>query len=246
MPDLLLWQHIAIGLIFIWTGFVRTGLGFGGAALGLPFMLLVSPDPLFFLPLISVHLLFFAGLTASTRLDNIDWHYLRKSLVIMLVPFFAGIFGLLSLPAHWLSLLVFSMTFLYALTYTFNYTIRSNHPVVDALLLGVGGYVAGTSLIGAPLIVAVYVSHVAAAQLRDTLFILWIIFVSIKMVAFISTEIDLHFSYAIALIPLAAVGHYFGLKAHRHMLSSGTSGFRQKIGIVLLLVTSIGIWQSLV
>ncbi|HHJ20200.1 MAG TPA: sulfite exporter TauE/SafE family protein [Gammaproteobacteria bacterium] len=245
MPDLSLWQHIAIGLIFIWTGFVRTGLGFGGAALGLPFMLLVIPDPLFFLPLISVHLLFFASLTASTQLSHIDWNYLYRSLLVMLVPFFAGIFGLLNLPAQWLSLLVFSMTFIYALTYAFNITIRSNHYLLDWLLLGFGAYVAGTSLIGAPLIVAVYIAHVAAHQLRNTLFILWIIFVSIKMAAFLSAGINLHFSYAIMLIPLAAIGHYYGLKAHRHMLGSGTTAFRQKIGIVLLLVTSIGIWQSL-
>jgi uncharacterized membrane protein YfcA len=36
---------ILIGLIFVWTGFVRTGLGFGGAALGLPLMLLVGGSP---------------------------------------------------------------------------------------------------------------------------------------------------------------------------------------------------------
>jgi hypothetical protein len=28
-----------VSLIFMWAGFVRTGLGFGGAALGLPLML---------------------------------------------------------------------------------------------------------------------------------------------------------------------------------------------------------------
>ena len=36
---------VLIGLIFIWAGFVRTGLGFGGAALGLPLMLLVGGTP---------------------------------------------------------------------------------------------------------------------------------------------------------------------------------------------------------
>ena len=35
------WQLLATALIFIWSGFVRSGLGFGGAALGLPFLLLV-------------------------------------------------------------------------------------------------------------------------------------------------------------------------------------------------------------
>ena len=32
--DLTQWQFIAIALTFIWSGFVRSGLGFGGAALG--------------------------------------------------------------------------------------------------------------------------------------------------------------------------------------------------------------------
>ena len=35
--DFTLYQTIAIALLFIWAGFVRTGLGFGGAALGLAF-----------------------------------------------------------------------------------------------------------------------------------------------------------------------------------------------------------------
>jgi uncharacterized membrane protein YfcA len=32
--------------IFIWSGFVRSGLGFGGAALALPLMLLIYDQPL--------------------------------------------------------------------------------------------------------------------------------------------------------------------------------------------------------
>jgi len=32
-------------LVFIWTGFVRSGLGFGGAALGLPLMLFIYDQP---------------------------------------------------------------------------------------------------------------------------------------------------------------------------------------------------------
>ena len=43
-------QFLAIALIFIWTGFVRTGIGFGGAALGLPLLLLVDDKPLVFFP----------------------------------------------------------------------------------------------------------------------------------------------------------------------------------------------------
>ena len=33
---------VIISFIFIWIGFVRTGLGFGGAVLGLPLLMLVG------------------------------------------------------------------------------------------------------------------------------------------------------------------------------------------------------------
>ena len=52
-------QLLAISVIFIWTGFVRTGIGFGGAALGLPLLLLVDDKPLVFLPIIGTHLTVF-------------------------------------------------------------------------------------------------------------------------------------------------------------------------------------------
>lgn len=52
-------ELILIALIFIWTGFVRSGLGFGGAALGLPLMLFIYNQPIFWLPIIGTHLLFF-------------------------------------------------------------------------------------------------------------------------------------------------------------------------------------------
>ena len=35
-----------ISLIFVWIGFVRTGLGFGGAVLGLPLLMLVKGSPI--------------------------------------------------------------------------------------------------------------------------------------------------------------------------------------------------------
>ena len=63
MSDLSLIQYGLIALIFIWSGFVRSGLGFGGAVLSLPFLLLVKDDPLIFLPIIAVHLLVFSSLT---------------------------------------------------------------------------------------------------------------------------------------------------------------------------------------
>ena len=86
MPDLSFIQMALIGLIFIWSGFVRSGLGFGGAALTLPILLYIVDNPLFWLPIIACHLLIFSGLTLYNRLDNVDWSYLKKALVIMIVP----------------------------------------------------------------------------------------------------------------------------------------------------------------
>ena len=43
------WQLLAIALLFVWSGFVRSGLGFGGAVLTLPFLLMVYNAPLVFL-----------------------------------------------------------------------------------------------------------------------------------------------------------------------------------------------------
>ncbi len=45
-------EFALIWLIFIWTGFVRAGLG-------LPLMLLIGANPIYWLPIISIHLLFF-------------------------------------------------------------------------------------------------------------------------------------------------------------------------------------------
>ncbi|BBI70549.2 hypothetical protein HAALTHF_05370n [Vreelandella aquamarina] len=59
MADLLWYQYVLIGLIFAWSGFVRTSLGFGGAVLALPFLPLVVNEPLVFLPIIAIHLLIF-------------------------------------------------------------------------------------------------------------------------------------------------------------------------------------------
>ena len=84
-------EWLFVGLIFIWTGFVRSGIGFGGAALGLPIMLLVRPEPLLWLPVIATHLLFFTFITVIRRLSNVDWAYLRHSLKVMIIPKMIGV-----------------------------------------------------------------------------------------------------------------------------------------------------------
>ena len=238
--DFTLAQTIIVCLIFVWTGFVRTGLGFGGAALGLPLMLFVSPDLLLWLPMIGTHLLFFSGLTLRKRLHNVDWTYLRHSLWFIIPPALIGIFGLVSLPTLWLNLFIYSVTLFYGVIWMLNRAIQSHQRWVDKLLLVIGGYVAGTSLTGAPLMVAVYMRNVSRKRLRDSLFTLWFILVTIKMTAFIALSVELHFLKALSLIPVAAIGHLMGLKAHE-TITNNEQVFKRWVGCGLVLVSLIGL-----
>lgn len=135
-----------ISLIFIWTGFVRSGLGFGGAALGLPLMLFIYNQPIYWLPIIGCHLLFFTSLTLRSRLNNVDWLYLKKSSIYIIPPALVGVFGLINLPNNWLIIFIYSVTLFYAVIWFLNLNIHSNNQWRDRFLLAVGGYVAGTSL----------------------------------------------------------------------------------------------------
>ncbi len=238
-------QWLLLGLIFLWTGFVRSALGFGGAALSLPLMLLLIPDPLVFLPIIGVHLLVFSSLTLFGRLDNVDWRFLKRALPVMALPMAAGLLGLLKLPGTWMSALVFATTFLYGASYLLNRPIRGQGRWMDSALLVGGGYAAGASLIGAPLIVAVFSRHVAAHRLRDTLFVLWFLFVMVKMGAFSVAGVDFHFQAALLLLPVAAIGHFLGLRAHDALLASGTERVKQWIGLALIVITLTGLYRLL-
>ncbi len=235
-------QTLLIGLIFLWTGFVRTGLGFGGAALGLPLLLFIDNQPLLWLPIIGSHLLFFSGLTLRTRLNNVDWAYLRRSSLYIIPAALVGVFGLLNLPNRWLLIFIYSITLFYAFIWVMNWAIHSRHDWVDKLLLILGGYVAGTSLTGAPLMVAVYMRNVAKTQLRDTLFVLWFILVAIKMSTFAAVGVDLHLLTALMLLPVAAIGHVLGLKAH-DAITRNDQHFKRWIGLGLMIVSGLGLWD---
>jgi uncharacterized membrane protein YfcA len=229
-----------IGLIFIWTGFVRSGLGFGGAALGLPLMLFIHNQPLFWLPIIGSHLLFFSALTLRTRLNRVDWRYLQQSALFIIPAALVGVFGLLNLPNKWLIVFIYSITLFYGFMWFLNKSIHSNKDWLDKTLLVVGGYVAGTSLTGAPLMVAVFMRNVAIEKLRNTLFVLWFILVAIKMTTFTVVGVDLHWQTAVMLLPVAAVGHYIGLKAHDSILQNDRL-FKRIIGAILILISILGL-----
>ena len=231
-----------VGLIFLWTGFVRTGLGFGGAAIGLPLMLLIGGSPVYWLPIIGIHLLFFSSLTLFKSIKRVDWRYLKQSLLWIIPPTLVGVAGLLSLPDQVVIVFIYLITIFYATTWIFNQKITSEKPWVDKLLLILGGYVAGTSLTGAPLIVAVYIRHVAKEYLRNTLFVLWFVLVSIKMVTFVAMGVEIDWGFSLALIPVAAIGHVIGIKAHQKIIENDQV-FKKWVGSMLLLISSFGLWK---
>ena len=262
MLDLSWIQYSLIALIFIWSGFVRSGLGFGGAVLSLPFLLMVHNDPLIYLPLISVHLLVFSSITIlksnSTRFQKrgnqtsqiphtstIDWSYLKHAMSIMIIPKLIGVLGLITLPSSLMSGIIFSIVGFYSLTYIFNKPFNSNSKKLDILFLILGAYISGTSLIGAPLIITVFANHVNKHQLRDTLFALWFILVAIKMSAFLYAGIDLQLIHHIWLLPCAAIGHIIGLRFHHYILTADTAVFYRVVGIALLIISITGLAQNL-
>lgn len=265
MEHLLGWQYALIGVIFIWSGFVRSGLGFGGAVLALPFLLLVENSPLIFLPIISVHLLVFSswiawqgskdaktkaqlatkqGQAIETQ-SNIDWCYLKKALGIMIIPKLIGVFGLLTLPSDIVTGVIFVIVAVFAVSYILNKPFYSNNKFLDTVFLMLGGYVSGTSLIGAPLIVSVFATKVARHQLRDTLFVLWFILVLIKMISFLIAGVELQLIHQLWLLPCALVGHVFGQKFYNRIQQTETAVFFRFIGITLLIVCVFGIYTSL-
>lgn len=257
MADLAAYQYVLIALIFVWSGFVRSGLGFGGAVMSLPFLLLIDNQPLVYLPIIAVHLLFFSSLTvwqnsrkhkqraaagdAQLHASTVDWAYLKKALGIMIAPKLIGVFGLLTLPANLMTGIIFVIVAVYAVTYILDKPFKSSHPVLDVIFLMLGAYISGTSLIGAPLIIAVFATHVAKQQLRDTLFVLWFILVCIKMSAFIYVGVDLQLIHHLWLLPAAGVGHVIGLRFHQKIMSGDTKVFYRVLGFALLLVSVAGL-----
>lgn len=280
MSDLSLTQYLLVAIIFIWSGFVRSGLGFGGAVLSLPFLLLVDNRPLVYLPIISVHLLFFSSLTvflnnrksvtaatissttstttttttttstttATTTAERpggtVDWLYLRKALLVMIIPKLIGVLGLITLPASLMSGIIFTIVTAYSISYILNKPFVSNSPTLDKVFLMLGAYISGTSLIGAPLIIAVFATHVAKHQLRDTLFTLWFILVAIKMTAFVWAGIDLQLIHALILLPVAGLGHVIGLRVHDYLLHAESKRFFRVLGSVLLVTSSVGLWRA--
>ena len=238
-------ELLMIAIIFTWIGFVRTGLGFGGAVLGLPILMLIGGSPIDWLPIIGIHLLFFSSITLSNSLRQVDWQYLKKSLLWILPAKIIGVIGLLSLPPNVMTVIVYLITILYSLTWINNSQIISKKTWVNNLLLFFGGYLSGTSLMGGVLLVAVYMKHIDLKKLRNTLFVLWFFLVSIKMVAFMAVGVYIDWRFSLMLIPVAALGHFIGLRMHERMIKSDAK-FKRWMGGVLIIVCMAGLLKVIV
>ena len=259
MTELSFIQLVAIAIIFAWSGFVRSGIGFGGALFTLPFLLLVLDDPLVFLPIISIHLLFFASTTvigdhlknASSNSNDkhiktaVNWLFIRYSMAIMIIPKLAGVIGLLVLPAELTNIIIFVLIAAYSLTYIFDMPMRSSSRLMDFSFLTFGAYISGTSLVGGPLIIAVAMRYIKPHEYRSTLFVIWFVLVSIKLSALAYAEVNLQLVNALLLLPFAGIGHLIGLKTHQWLLQRDNRSFYRNIGLLLLITSCVGLAQAL-
>lgn len=245
MDSLTIGQTVLVCLIFVWSGFVRTALGFGGAALSLPLFLFIIDNPVQIIPVIGIHLLIAVAFNLRQYRHSIDWWYLKKTLPVI-IPFkIAGVIGLLNLPATVINVGVYVITLFYALSYISQIRWQSPWKSLNWCLLAAGGYISGTSLIGAPLIIAVYSQNLSTTTLRATLFCLWFILVTIKLLGFVVSGTDLNLLWAAYSLPFAWIGHIMGEKAHQKILSMEKARFMRWIGIGLLAICLLGLTRIL-
>ncbi len=247
MAELASWQYALVALLFVWGGFVRSGLGFGGAVLTLPFLLLILDEPLVFLPLIAVHLLIFSSLTVwqnhrdEHSATSVNWPFVKWALAVMAIPKLIGVLGVITLPGSVISGFIFAIVAFYGVSYMLARPIQSNNKTVETILVAIGGYVSGTSLVAAPLVVPVAASRMPREQIRDSLFVLWFILVGVKLLAFVAAGVDMQWKHHLWLLPCAALGHVLGLRFHDYTLRADTVLFFRVIGAGLLVVSLVGI-----
>ncbi|MBT7168246.1 MAG: TSUP family transporter [Porticoccaceae bacterium] len=257
--ELYWYQYALIAIVFIWSGFVRSGLGFGGALFTIPFLLLIHDDPLFFLPIISIHLLFFAPSTLvfgkrkatdgqnqpAADANTVNWRFVRFSLAIMFIPKLVGVVGLIVLPTELMNSIIFFLIAGYSMTYILGRPLQSSSLTFDIVFLVIGAYISGTSLVGGPMVIAVALRHIKPFQFRDTLFVIWTVLVSIKLAAFVWAGISLNFVAALYLLPFAGIGHFIGLGAHERLLRQDSKKFYRILGSILFCASGAGLYQVL-
>jgi hypothetical protein len=63
-----------------------------------------------------------------------------------------------------------------------------------------------------------------------------------KMTMFLALSVNLHFLTALTLLPIAAIGHMLGLKAHNAIMRNNLL-FKRWVGGGLVVVSVLGLWQ---
>ena len=164
----------------------------------------------------------------------------------MIIPKTVGIIGLLTLPPVIMSTIILLIVLAYAIGYIVNRPIEIKTKLQEYSFLGLGAYVSGTSLTGAPLIVPVVAARVEKHELRNTLFVLWWILTSIKLISFVIAGVDLQLFHHLWLLPCAFVGHVLGNKMHNYLVEQETPTFFRVLGIALVIVSLTGLLKPLV
>ena len=91
------------------------------------------------------------------------------------------------------------------------------------------------------MIVAVALRRIPPFEFRQTLFVLWIFLVMVKMTAFVIANVQIFYDAAVLLLPFAWLGHISGNRLHRYILSKDISSIQQTIGLALLVSALIGL-----
>ena len=233
---------IVLIIAFLWSGFVRACFGFGGAGLMYPIAFLVVDSVLFIVPIVGFHLLFFSGITlAMGGYKKVDWKTTLILLALISPTTLMGIFGLLELPEFWVLMSVYAILILYSLSYIFDFKSAKPNPWLNVPALLVGGYVSGLSLSGAPIIAAVALQYLHKEQARSSMYVLWFVLVTIKMLTLYAYDVDMQWQYQLWLLPIATVGHLMGLRLHDYLLQMQNQKFYRWMGIALLSLSIIGL-----
>lgn len=233
-------------LAFWWSGFVRAGLGFGGAGLMYPIALLAVDSVIFLVPLICVQLLFFSSLTLVKDRHQINWRVAAGLLAAIMPTFMIGVFGLINLPEKTVLFVVYFVIIGYSLNYIFATGPSKPRRWVEIPSLLLGGYVSGLSLSGAPIIAAVGIKYLQKQQIRPTLFVLWAVLCSAKLGTFYAYDISWQLIHQLWLLPCALVGHLMGLKLHDRLLTLQTRGFYRIMGLALLALCLISMAKQFI
>ena len=87
---------------------------------------------------------------------------------------------------------------------------------------------------------AVYAHLISRQRLRDTLFVLWFILVTIKLVTLAAFGVDLQVVSALLLVPVVGIGHFIGLRAHDYMQQNDRL-FKRVLGSILIAISVVGL-----